>query len=61
MLVATISDIFFYFYVKTLTQPQLKITLELDIEMALHSTKPTPHKLNVSNISAVTGPILMKL
>ena len=35
----------------------------LDTKMALHTTPPhpPPQKLNVSNISAVTDPILMKL
>ena len=45
------------------TQPQPNITLVgLDTEMNLHTTPPThPQKLNVSNISAVTDPILMQL
>ena len=47
------------------TQPQSPITLVvgLDTKMTLHTpTQPTLlHKLNVSNISAVTDLILMKL
>ena len=48
------------------TQPQPNITLVgLDTKMTLHSTTPSntthPKKLNVSNISAVTDPILIKL
>ena len=43
------------------TQPQFNITLVgLDMKMTLH-TPPHPQKPNVSNISAVTNPILMKL
>ena len=44
-------------------QPQPNITLVgLDMKMTLHTQQHThPHKLNVSNISAVTDPILMKL
>ena len=46
-------------FVKTPTQPQPNITLVgLDLKMALHTP---PHKLNVSNISAITDQILMKL
>ena len=48
------------------TQPQPNITLgwvRLKNDFAYHptTTTTTPHKLNVSNISAVTDPILMKL
>ena len=47
------------------TQPQPNITLVgLDMKMTLHippTHSPTPHKLNVSNISVVSDQILMKL
>ena len=46
------------------TQPQSNITLfGLKMKMTLHSPHAPPHlhKLNVSNISAVTDPIVMKL
>ena len=49
--------------VKTPTQPQFNITLVLlDKKMTLHTTPPThypPRKINMSNISAVTDPILI--
>ena len=45
------------------TQPQFNITLVLlDKKMTLHTTPPThypPRKINMSNISAVTDPILI--
>ena len=47
------------------TQPQFNITLVvLDKKMTFHTTPPThypPRKINMSNISAVTDPILMTL
>ena len=46
------------------TQPQPNITLVgLYTKMTLHTnTSPHhPHKLNVSNISAITDPVVMKL
>ena len=68
-----IFDIIFFF-VKVLLKPQLNHNLTqpnialvgLDTKMTLQTTPPTPHrpppqKLNASNISAVTDPILMKL
>ena len=46
--------------VKSPTQPKPNINLfELDTKMTLHTT--LPHKLNVSNISVVTAPIMKKL
>ena len=53
--------------VTTPTQPQLNSKVGCDMKMTLihHHPPPPPthhpHKLNVGNISAVTGPILMKL
>ena len=41
------------------TSTQLKVGC--DTKMTLIHHTPNPHKLNVSNISAVTDPILMKL
>ena len=47
------------------TQPHPNITVvRLDLKMTLQTTpptQPTPQKLNVSNISAVTDPIFTKL
>ena len=48
------------------TQPQFKITLVgLNTKMTVHTTPltdpPHPHKFNISNISAVTDPILIKI
>ena len=45
----------------TLPQPNLNTTVGFDTKMTLHTPHPTPQKLNVSNISAVTDPIWMKL
>ena len=48
-------------------QPNLNTTVGLYMKMTLQPPPPPPthhhypHKLNVSNISAVTDPILMKL
>ena len=50
--------------VKTPTQRQLNnnsTKVGFDMKMTLQTTPPTPHKLNVLNISAVTDPILTKL
>ena len=54
--------------VKTPTQPQLNLTPNLtkvwvlhENDFAHHHHHHPPHKLNVGNISAVTGPILTKL
>ena len=51
---------------KKLSQPQLNYNatststaVGFDMKMTLHTTHP--HKLNFSNISAVTDPILTKL
>ena len=40
--------------------PNLNTTVGLYVKITLHTPPPHPHKLNVSNISAVTDPILMK-
>ena len=45
--------------VTTPTQPQLNSKVGFDMKMTLHHHPP--HKLNVSNISAVTDPDLTKL
>ena len=42
-------------------QPNLNTTVGFDNKMTLQTPPPPPHKLNISNISAVTDPILMKL
>ena len=43
------------------TQPNITLSwVRHENDFAYHPTRP-PHKLNVSNISAVTDPILMKL
>ena len=43
-------------------QPNLNTTFGFDKKMTLKTPPPTPpQKLNVSNISAVTDPILVKL
>ena len=43
-------------------QPNLNTRLGLTIKwLCKPPTHPTPHKLNISNISVVTDPILMKL
>ena len=51
-------------FVKTPTQPQLNSTL-YNFSWVRHANDfahpPPPHKLNVSNILAVTDPILMTL
>ena len=50
--------------VTTSIQPQLNSKVWFDMKMTLHHHHPPthhPHKLNVSNISAVADPILMKL
>ena len=41
-------------------QPELNTTVGFYAKMTLQPP-PQPHKLNVSNISAVTDPIVMKL
>ena len=41
-----------------LTQPNITL-VGLDLKMTLH-IPPHPHKLNVSNISAITDPILKR-
>ena len=44
------------------TQPNITLTwVRHENDFAHHPTNPPPHKLNFSNISAVTDPILMKL
>ena len=48
----------------TPTQHNINTVVGLDMKMTLHTTPPPrthPQKLNVSYISAVTYPILMKL
>ena len=47
-------------FVTTPTQPQLNSKVGFDMKMTLHHHHH-PHKLNVSNISAVTDPISTKL
>ena len=44
--------------VKTPTSTQHNTTVAFDMKMTVQTT---PHKLNASNISAVTDPILIKL
>ena len=44
------------------TPPQPNITVvRIDLKMTLQTTTTQPQKLNVSNMSAVIDPILMKL
>ena len=44
------------------TQPNITLSwVRHENDFAHHTTTPHPQKLNVSNISAVTDPILMKL
>ena len=58
----TVVDHFCYFVLLSKPQPNLNITVGFDNKMTLQTPPPTPpQKLNVSNISALTDPILMKL